>query len=307
MPRRGIRATSVLLAIALAIGTACTSARPDRPETALGDAAVTIGSFDFPESTLLAELYAQVLEGHGIAVERRFGLGPRELVLPALQRGLLELVPEYVGSALAFLGGEPTAAVTPTLLRLRGHVAARGLAVLEPAAAQDQNGFVVTAQTAERLGVRDLSDLGVHADDLTLGGPPECPSRRLCLRGLEDTYGLRFGAFLPLDAGGPLTLEALLSGAIDVGLLFTTDGTIERRGLVLLVDDRDLQPAENVVPLTRTDVLRTFGPTFSQALDAVSAALDTQTLRGLNAAVEAGGSPAEIARTWLDAHGLRTG
>lgn len=307
MPRRRIRASAALLAIAVAIGTACASSGPTQPETALGDAAVTIGSFDFPESTLLAELYAQALEGHGIAVERRFGLGSRELVLPALQRGLLELVPEYVGSALAFLGGEPTAAVTPTLLRLRGHLAARGLAVLEPAAAQDQNGFVVTAQTADRLGVGSLSDLAADAPDLTLGGPPECPSRRLCLRGLEDAYGLRFGAFLPLDAGGPLTLEALLSGAIDVGLLFTTDGTIERRGLILLVDDRNLQPAENVVPVTRTDVLRTFGPTFSQALDAVSAALDTQTLRGLNAAVEAGSSPAEIARTWLDAHGLRTG
>jgi osmoprotectant transport system substrate-binding protein len=155
--------------------------------------------------------------------------------------------------------------------------------------------------------VRDLSDLAPDAGDLTLGGPPECPTRQLCLRGLEETYGLRFGAFLPLDAGGPLTLEALLSGAIDVGLMFTTDGTIERRGLVLLGDDLDLQPAENVVPVTRTDVLRRFGPAFSEVLDAVSAALDTQTLRGLNAAVDAGGSPDEIARRWLDAHGLRTG
>jgi osmoprotectant transport system substrate-binding protein len=224
-----------------------------------------------------------------------------------LQRGLVELVPEYLGSALAFLGGEPTAEVTPTLLRLRGQLAGRGLAALDPSHAQDQNGFVVTAQTAERLGVHDLSDLAPVARELTLGGPPECPGRQLCLRGLEDTYGLRFGSFLPLDAGGPLTLEALLSGAIDVGLLFTTDGTIERRGLVLLADDRDLQPAENVVPLTRTDVLRRFGPTFSEVLDAVSAALDTQTLRGLNAAVDGGASPAQIARTWLDAHGLRTG
>jgi osmoprotectant transport system substrate-binding protein len=306
MQRAPIRTTAVLLAIAVAAGPACSGSGSQRP-TALGDDRVTIGSFDFPESTLLAELYAQALEGHGVAVERRFGLGPRELVLPALQRGLVELVPEYVGSALAFLGGDPTAAVTPTLLRLRGHLAERGLAALDPAPAQDQNGFVVTAQTAERLGARHLSDLAAHAPDLTLGGPPECPSRQLCLRGLEDTYGLRFGTFLPLDAGGPLTLEALLSGAIDVGLLFTTDGTIERRGLVLLADDRDLQPAENVVPLARTDVLRRFGPGFSEVLDAVSAALDTQTLRGLNAAVDAGGTPAEIARTWLDAHGLRTG
>jgi osmoprotectant transport system substrate-binding protein len=302
-----IRTAAVLLAIAIAVGPACSGSRSAQPTTALGDDRVTIGSFDFPESALLGELYAQALEGHGIAVERRFGLGTRELVLPALQRGLVELIPEYVGSALVFLGGEPTAEVTPTLLRLRGHLAGRGLAALDPAPAQDQNGFVVTAQTAERLGARDLSDLLGDAGSLTLGGPPECPSRVLCLRGLEETYGLRFGSFLPLDAGGPLTLEALLSGAIDVGVLFTTDGTIERRGLVLLGDDRNLQPAENVVPVTRQDVLRRFGPAFSEVLDAVSAALDTRTLRGMNAAVEAGGSPAEIARTWLDAHGLRTG
>jgi osmoprotectant transport system substrate-binding protein len=296
-----------VLAISIAFTVGCSGSAPAQPAPALGDDRVTIGSFDFPESTLLAELYAQALEGHGFAVERRFGLGPRELVLPALQRGLLELVPEYVGSALAFLGGEPTPAVTPTLLRLRGHLAGRGLAALDPAPAQDQNGFVVTAQTAERLGARNLSDLAPDAADLTLGGPPECPGRQLCLRGLEDTYGLRFGAFLPLDAGGPLTLEALLSGAIDVGLMFTTDGTIERRGLVLLGDDRDLQPAENVVPIARTDALRRFGPAFGEVLDSVSAALDTQTLRGLNAAVDAGGTPEEVARNWLDAHGLRTG
>ncbi|MFN8233586.1 MAG: ABC transporter substrate-binding protein [Actinomycetota bacterium] len=298
---------SVALSVAIVVASACGGPGAGRPVTALGDDAVSIGSFDFPESTLLAELYAQTLEGHGIAVERRFALGPRELVLPAMERGLLELVPEYVGSALAFLGGTPTPQTAPTLLLLRGQLASRGLAALDPAPAQDQNGFVVTASTAERLGLRSLSDLSRVAGDLTMGGPPECPTRRLCLRGLQDMYAIGFGAFIPLDAGGPLTLEALLSGAIDVGLMFTTDGTIERRGLVLLTDDRHLQPAENVVPVTRTDVLTRFGPGFAEALDAVGAALDTQTLRGLNAAVQSGGSPADIARTWLDAHGLRTG
>jgi osmoprotectant transport system substrate-binding protein len=301
--RKGI----VALLWTLLVLAACAPSGPPPVTSAIGDDAVTIGSFDFPESALLAELYAQALEGHGIRVDRRLNLGPRELVLPALERGLIELVPEYVGSALAFLGGSPSSATTPTLLRLRGVLAGRGLAALSPAPAQDQNGFVVTRDTAERLGVHGLSDLGPHAGQLTLGGPPECPTRSLCLRGLEDTYGLRFGRFLALDAGGPLTLEALLSGAIDVGLMFTTDGTIERRGLVLLVDDLGLQPADNVTPILRNDVIRRFGAEATQVLDAVSAALDTQTLRGLNAAVDSGEPIASVARGWLDAHGLRNG
>ncbi len=296
---------AILCTIALTGGCARSGSAP--PVSALDDDAVTIGSFDFPESALLAELYAQALEGHGIRVERRFELGPRELVLPALQRGLIELVPEYAGSALSYLGGTPSAATMPTVLSLRGALAGRGLSALAPALAQDQNGFVVTAETASRLGLHALSDLAPRADELTMGGPAECPTRQLCLRGLEDTYGLRFGGFLALDAGGPLTLEALLSGAIDVGLMFTTDGTIERRGFVLLDDDRDLQPAENVTPVVRTDVLGRFGPELSGPLDAIAAVLDTQTLRGLNAAVDAGASMSEVARNWLDAHGLRAG
>ncbi|HEY7667930.1 MAG TPA: ABC transporter substrate-binding protein [Actinomycetota bacterium] len=307
MARRSGRTSvsAILCTIVLAAGCARSGSAP--PASALGDGAVTIGSFDFPESALLGELYAQALEGHGIRVVRRFALGPRELVLPALQRGLIELVPEYVGSALAYLGGSPSAEATPTLLRLRGVLADRGLSALAPALAQDQNGFVVTADTASRLDLHALTDLIPHADELTLGGPAECPTRRLCLRGLEEVYGLRFGGFLALDAGGPLTLEGLLSGAIDVGLLFTTDGTIERRGFVLLADDRHLQPAENVTPVVRTDALERFGPELGEALDAIAAVLDTQTLRGLNAAVDAGAPMAEVARTWLDAHGLRTG
>jgi osmoprotectant transport system substrate-binding protein len=291
----------------IALATACSASDQRVPASAVGDGAVTIGSFDFPESALLAELYAQALEGHGIRVVRRFDVGPRELVLPALQRGLLELVPEYAGSALTFLGGTPSAETTPTVLALRRALGVRGLDALEPAPAQDQNGFVVTAGTAARLGVHDLSDLTAEADQLTLGGPPECPSRQLCLRGLEDTYGLRFAGFVPLDAGGPLTLEAMLSGAIDVGLMFTTDGTIQRRGFVLLTDDRGLQPAENVTPIVRSDAVRRFGTRFTSVVDAVSAGLDTQTLRGLNAAVDGGASIQETARNWLDAHGLRTG
>ena len=121
------------------------------------------------------------------------------------------------------------------------------------------------------------------------GGPPECPGRAYCLPGLKRTYGLRFRAFIPLDAGGPLTLQALEAGDIDAALLFTTDPSITAQHLIVLADDRGLQPAENVTPLVRRDVIVRYGPTVVAVLDTVSARLDTGTLRALDARVELAG------------------
>lgn len=142
---------------------------------------------------------------------------------------------------------------------------------------------------------------------MTFGGPTECPSRPLCLGGLRSVYGLSFAEFVPLDASGPLTVAAFHSGQIDVGLLFTTDGTIDAEGFVPLRDDRHLQPAENVTPIVRPEVLAAFGPRLADVVNAVSAALTTTDLRAMNAAVDGGASPTAIARTWLDSHDLGTG
>jgi osmoprotectant transport system substrate-binding protein len=272
----------------------------------LDDDSLTVGSFDFPESVLLAELYAQALASRGIAVDRELAVGPRELVMPALERGLLEVVPEYTGSALAFFGGSVSGDAAETAARLQTELADRDLRALEPAKAQDQNGFAVTDETANELGVRALSDLVTYAPRLRFGGPPECTERPLCLAGLESVYGLRFADAVTLDAGGPLTLQALRNDLVDVALLFTTDGSLTDPGLVLLADDRGLQPPEQVVPIARARSLARFGPEAVEALNSVSSELTTIALRTMNAEVAHGRPPSDVAHDWLVDRGLLT-
>jgi osmoprotectant transport system substrate-binding protein len=174
-----------------------------------------------------------------------------------------------------------------------------------PAPAQDANAIVVTAATAARYRLRSIADLAKAAPRLVFGGPPECPERAYCLPGLQRAYGLRFKAFIPLDAGGPLTLQALEAGSIGVALLFTTDPAIPARHLVILADDRGLQPAENITPLVRRDVIVRYGPNLVALLNRISALLDTGTLRALDAQVELDGhGPHSVAKAWLRAHEL---
>jgi osmoprotectant transport system substrate-binding protein len=294
----------VASAAALALLAACAGNGRPAVTTALDDGSITVASFNFPESEALAELYAQALEGRGFRVEREMNVGPRELVEPALQRGLVELVPEYAGSALGFFGVTASSEATTAHQQLVTALIPRGLAALIGAPAQDRNTFVVSSATAERLHVRSLSDLAPYAADMSFGGPAECSDRDLCLKGLEDVYGLRFKDFITLDAGGPLTVQALNDGTVAIGLLFTSDPAIQAGGLVELGDDRGLQPAENVTPVVSQATLARFGPTLVDTLNAVSALLRTSDLREMNAAMASGGAPSAVAHAWLESHGF---
>jgi osmoprotectant transport system substrate-binding protein len=284
---------------------ACASTSAPR-STALGDRAITIASFNFSESVLLAELYGQALRSAGFRVELALDLGPRELVLPALQKGLVELVPEYAGSALEFVAGIGSASADEraTHRALVRAMASRGLTVLAASPAQDQNGIAVTRETATRFGLETISDLRPVAPQMAFGGPPECRDRPLCLEGLTSVYGLRFGSFVPLDEGGELTVSALDAGHVQAALLFTTDGQIEANGFVLLRDDRYLQPAENVTPIVRADALTKLGLRLAEITDSVSAAMTTRELRHMNRDVAAGEAPATVAATWLAERGI---
>jgi osmoprotectant transport system substrate-binding protein len=309
-PRRRLTA---LVAVLVLLVTACAPRGPDRDREAEGQprpGAVTVASFNFSESVLLAELYAQALEGAGIRVRREMQIGSREDVEPALEQGLVDVVPEYLGTAVAFLDPSSVGEVLDADAahqRLSQLFAARGVRVLRHAPAENQNGFVVTPATAQRYGLRAVSDLAPVAPNLAFGGPPECPERPFCLLGLQKTYGLRFRTFLSLDSGGRQTRTALEEGEVDVGLLFTTDGHLARGDFVLLDDDRGLQPPENVVPVVRQEVVDRFGARLVERLEAVSAQLTTAELSGLNRRVDIDGmAPGTVAADWLRAHGLTT-
>jgi osmoprotectant transport system substrate-binding protein len=297
------------LTFALA-GAACTASGRSAPGPAAspGRPVIVVGSFDFPESVMLAYLYADALAGRGYPVRVLPALGTRELVDPALMAGLIQLVPEYTGSALEFVSlgrVRATASVVATAEALASAVTGRGLITGRPAAAQDGNAIVVTAATAGRYRLGTISSLAAVASRLVFGGPPECPERAYCLPGLRLTYGLRFRQFVPLDADGPLTRQALAAGDISVALLFTTDPAIAAQHLVVLTDNHGLQPAENVVPVLRRATADRYGPGLLAALDAVSARLSTAGLAALDADVELGNAdPRTVAERWLRAVGL---
>jgi osmoprotectant transport system substrate-binding protein len=301
-----------LLALALAglLLVGCRDGGAEPVRLAIDDDAITVASFDFAESEIVAEIYAQALEDAGFRVVRDLRLGPRELVFPALARGLVELVPEYAGTAATFIGRRDLAPSTDAgsaqdaLTRVLDGTAMMALA---PSPAQDANAFVVTRATAALHNLRTLDDLAAVAPGLAFGGPPECPSRPLCLAGLERTYGVRFGLVFGLDVGGRLTRLALEEGHIDVGLLFSTDPALGGRGeLVELLDDRQLQPAENLTPLVRREVVQRWGSELTAVLDEASAALSTEELRELRGQVELGDvSAREAARYWWTQQGVR--
>ena len=286
------------------LGTACTAETATSPPSR--HRTIRVAAFGFTESQILAELYSQALRTRGFptAVVQA---GPRELVQPALAESLIDLVPEYAGSALSFLtlGATTGNADVEETHEALSHVVARsGLVALEPAPAQDANAIVVTDTTADRFGLGDISDLRGVAEQLIFGGPPECAHRHLCLRGLDSVYGLRFGEFVPLDTGGPLTVQALRSGGIDVALLFTTDPAIVSEGFVVLNDDRELQPSEHVTPLIRRQVLAIHGDGVVHTLNAVSAHLTTAALRSMIDEVAEGRAVPAVAASWLRDHGL---
>jgi osmoprotectant transport system substrate-binding protein len=298
-----------LLAVVLVLG-ACGGGGDgsDDGAPAIDPDIVRVASFEFTESRILAELYAQALEAADVEVRRAGALASREILEPALEQDVVDLVPEYTGSALEFLNrgaGRADADAESNHRLLREAFATPQLEVLAMAPAQNQNAVAVTAATSARLGLTKVSDLAPFAKDLVFGGPPECAERPFCLVGLQSVYGLKFKEQRALDAAGPATIGALEGGEIDVALLFTTTPQVEAKGFVLLEDDRGLQPADNVVPVIRDDKVDRYGDRLRGALDAVSAALTTEELRELNAAVDLEGrSMASVAAAWLVEHGL---
>jgi osmoprotectant transport system substrate-binding protein len=274
------------------------SAGPPSPAPA---GSIRFASYDFSENRVLVAVYAEAARRAGLRVTVESGVGTREIVEPALEQGVVDVVVDYLGTASGFLGASsPGAADTPEQLHagLARVLAGRGVTLLDAARAEDQNGFAVTTAFAAANRVGTLSELAPLASGLVFGGPPECVDRPLCLPGLRQAYGLKFGQVRTM-ASRAATVEALAAGEIDVGLLETTDARVGTAPVLLLLDDRSLQPHENVVPLVRTAVLAGRGDRLRTALDGTSARLTTQALTALNRAVELEGlTPAAAAARW---------
>ena len=309
---RGVRRAAVppllalVAALVLAVAGCDRGQAPPPPPEDPRRPTILLASFDFPESELLAQLYGQALRQHRFPVELVVQLGSREVVAPALEQGKVDMVPEYLGSALNFLNDRDrvaTADPRQTHARLEQAFAPRGVSVLAFAPAVDRNGFVVSGDLARRHHLERISDLAPLARQLVIGGPPECPQRPLCLKGLQEVYKLGFSRFEAMPSRA-VTAAALETGEIDVGMIDTTDPSLLRPGadLVQLADDRRLQPADNVVPVLRRELLDAYGPPLVSLVNTVSAQLTTVELTRLNLAVADGRPPAEVAAGWLRAH-----
>ncbi|HET6748523.1 MAG TPA: ABC transporter substrate-binding protein [Actinomycetes bacterium] len=306
VPGAAARTILALITLALLVAGCDRGQAPPPPPEDSRRPTIQLASFDFPESEILGELYGQALRQHGFPVELVVQLGAREVVAPALEQGKVDMVPEYLGSALNFLNDRDRVATADpgmTHARLEQAFAPRGVSVLAYAPAVDRNGFVVTGEMARSRGLEKLSDLAPIAGQLVIGGPPECPQRPLCLKGLQDVYKLEFERFEAMPSRD-VTAAELKTGEIDVGMIDTTNPNLVKQGndLVQLQDDRHLQPADNVVPVLRREVLDAYGPALVRLVNAVSAQLTTKELTGLNLQVADGEPPADAAAGWLRAH-----
>jgi osmoprotectant transport system substrate-binding protein len=265
---------------------------------------VIVGSTNFPEQLILAQMYAAVLEKAGVDVTTRLNLGNREVVFPALEKGEIQLLPEYNGSVLSFLDPNATAVTSEEVnTALAPLLQAKNLVALQQSPAEDKDGWAVTKETATKYNLKTLGDLKPVASQLVVGGPPELKTRPAGLPGLKKVYGIPdFKEFKPLDAGGPLTISALKKGDIDVGRVFTTQGVIAAEGWVLLEETKPLEPSQNVVPIGRTDAMT---DQVKNALNALSAKITTEELTKLNAQVDVDKKdPESVARDWLTQQGL---
>jgi osmoprotectant transport system substrate-binding protein len=307
-PRRALFAAFVAASVVV---TACGGAGSGGASP--GGAAkpdVVVGSTNFYEQITLGELYSQILEANGYKVTRRFSLGNREIVYPAIKSGQIQIVAEYLATLTAFVDktgstAKPTTDKTETANGLKKVLDADALTVLDAADATDRNGFVVTSATATSNHFAKMSDLQPVASTLILGGPPECPQRPFCLLGLQSVYGLKFKDFKPLDAGGPLTVAALEGKQIDVGLLFTSDPSIVAKNFVLLDDDKHLQLADNIAPVVRKDLLSKDDGTITRLLNSISAKLTQAELNDMNKQVAVDKKDSkDVAAAWLKKQGL---
>jgi osmoprotectant transport system substrate-binding protein len=301
--RRITTLTGLAASVALAL-SACGGGSDDPMAGDSGDGgeSVIVGSANFSESALLAEIYAGALEAKDVEVTTRLNIGSREVYIKALEDGSIDVVPEYTGVLrdyfLLAAKAEPgTASDAQGVYDELVEAVPEGLEVGDYSEAEDKDALVVTQDTAEQNSLTEIGDLADVAGDMTLGGPPEWKTRQTGIPGLKEVYGVEFGDFTETDAGGPLTLKALTQGRIDAGNLFSTNPQIPANDLVVLEDPESLFGSQNIVPLMREEVA---SDEVTTTLNEVGEKLTTDTLTDLVAQVDIDKEdPADVAEQWL--------
>ncbi|KAF0960962.1 Choline-binding protein [Rhodococcus sp. T7] len=241
------------------------------------------------------------MRANGIDVTEKLNIGSREVYVPVIRDGSIDLLPEYSGALLQYLDSATTATASDEVTEQIKAKLPAGLIALEPSPAEDKDVLAVRQETADEYSLETIEDLVPHAGELTLGGPPEWKTRENGVAGLKDRYGLTFKEFLALDAGGPLTLNALLSGQIEVADVFSTDPAMRSENLVALEDTKHLFLAENITPIINENKA---GDNVRAVLADVSAALTTEDLIAMNERVADLEDMGDIAREWLQDKGL---
>ena len=264
---------------------------------------VRIGWVDFSEQAILSQIYGQALAKEGYTVEYQ-KYATRELADPALFSGKFDMLIEYAGSDLTFLGGKPTSDDQQVLTDLKAALQPKGVTVLEQAPMSDQQAITMTQDGSTKYNVKTLSELAKPAPQLVFGAPPECKDRETCYKGMQQTYGINFKEFKGL-AQGSLKYQALLSDQIQVALSFSTDGIIAKQNLVTLQDDKGLFPPDHAVPVVRNDFLSKAGSDFQSTVNKVSATITTQDITALNAKVDIDNQdPDQVAKEFAQSKGL---
>lgn len=263
---------------------------------------LVIGTANFTENQVLGYLYAEVLRTEGVKTTVRPNLGSREVVVPALRGGDIDLLPEYQGSLLLYLDSKATETEAGDLQNALAAALPSGIEALPYAAAEDKDVFAVTRETAEKKGLRSMADLKKHDGKLVFGGPAEDKKRVVGLVGLKSVYGVSFREFKALDASGPLVKGALKKGQVDVANLFSTDADITVNGWIPLADPKHLIPAQHVVPLVRSGKN---DARVRRALARLGVALTTEDLARLGALVDKDKKdPDRVAAAWARKKGL---
>ena len=304
--RRRARSTAAVLMVTGWLGVAACGSPNPLGAVSTSPKSIVVGSADFPESKIVAEIYAQALQANGFQVGRRFGIGSRESYVPALKDHSIDLVPEYIGNLLLYFAPESTVTMLDAVelelyKRLPGD-----LSILTPSPASDTDTVTVTGATAARWNLKTIADLAVHSVEVRFAGPADFQNRPSGLAGLRQRYGLdiRPGEFIAIsDGGGAVTVRALVEGRANAANIFSTSPAIPANHLVVLDDPEHNFLAGNIVPLVnsqkKSDLLK-------DVLDAVSAKLTNSALADLNSSVSGnlGLDPDEAARNWVAHNGF---